>query len=238
MPERSGIIGPHPRPLMGAGAVRTARRGSGVSLLKRRTWFDEQGGSGQGQGDPGGQQASAGRYTFASLDEAAKIIEALTKRVGERDAERDALAQRLKDYDAAQQRQLAEQGNYKALAEQHAAEIARLKQIEERANALEAIMRKSNEARIKRVPEQMRSIIPVEYTPEKLQDWLDANEALLTKPPAPDFDAGASGSGGGSRTPELTSEEKQMAQLMNLTPEQYVKQKQAIMQRKVNEQGG
>lgn len=220
--ERSRVIG-------------TKRSGSGVSLLKRRTWFDEQG-SGQ-QGDGGSPPAGSGgvtvgKYTFATLEEASKIIEALNKRVGERDADAETLAQRLKAIEDAGKKQLAEQGNYKALAEQHAAEVERLRAVEARANALDATLRKSNEARIARVPEQYRSMIPTDYAPEKLQDWLDANEALLGKPPAPNFDAGAGGSGGGSRTTDLTPEEKQMAAAMGLTAEQYAKQKLVILQRK------
>jgi hypothetical protein len=61
------------------------------------------------------------------------------------------------------------------------------------------VIRESNERRIEEIPEGMRPLIPTDYAPEKLQTWLNENQSLLTKPTAPDSNAGA-GRGGGRST--------------------------------------
>jgi phage I-like protein len=177
-----------------------------------------------------GQSNSDGKYNPSSVEDALKIITALEKRLNERDSELDKYKGELKNFSKAQQKQLEEQGNFKALAEQHAAEVARLKPVEERAAALEAIIRESNETRIKSVPDQMRNLIPTDYPPEKLQKWLNANEAQLVKPPAPNYDAGAGagGSGGSGAAPKLTAEEKEIAAKMGMKEEDYAKAKAAL----------
>lgn len=177
-----------------------------------------------------GTASEAGRYTFSTVDEAAKIIEALSKRVDEQKASAAKYAEtsrelsdRLRAIESAQQKRLEEQGNYAEIAKQRAAEVESLKPAAERAVALEAIIRESNEEAIKRVPESMRSMIPTDYAPEKLQRWLAMNTALLTKTPPPDFGAGAGTSGGSKATP-LTDEQRQMAKRFGMTEEQYAKQ--------------
>jgi len=209
-----------------------------MSLTRWRAWYAEGDtgktpGAGDGQGDGKGEEG----YNPASLDDAKKIIAALEKRVGERDAQigtlrqsNNGLDERLKAIEDAQKQRLEKQGDFEELARQRAAEIESLKPTAERAKALEQVIRESNEARVKRVPEAMRSVVPADYPPEKLQAWLNANEALLTKAPAPNFDGGAGngGSGGSSREPELTAEEKAMTSLMGLTPEQYAAAKKTL----------
>lgn len=178
--------------------------------------------AGEQQNQQGDQSTS--KYNPQSLEEALKIIGALTKRVDERDSDLERYKGELKTFNEAQRKQLAEQGNFKALAEQHAAEVARLKPIEERASALEKIIRDGNEARIAEVPERMRSIIPTDYPPEKLQDWLNKNASLLAQPPPPDFDAGAgAGSSGNPSSMKLTADEKAMAKRIGVTEEEYLK---------------
>lgn len=72
-----------------------------------------------------------------------------------------------------------------------------LRQFEERAKSLEDRIKASNQQRIEAIPEQQRSLVPVdELSAEKLATWLDKNEALLRKPVAPQLDGGAGGSGG------------------------------------------
>lgn len=179
-------------------------------------------------GDQQQQQPDQGTQSGASaIVDKDKYIEALNKRLAERDDELKRFKTQLNEVTAGQRKQLEEQGNFRALAEQHAAEVARLKPIEERAATLEKIIRESNDARIKNVPEQMRDLIPSDYPPEKLQTWLNANESKLVQPPPPRYDAGAGANG--STAPNvnsLTAEEKQVAQMMNMTPEQYLKAKQ------------
>lgn len=127
----------------------------------------------------------------------------------------------LNEAKAAQQQRLAEEGKWKELAEARAAELAGLTPFKERADTLEQMIRASNSARINTVREDMRALIPVDYPPEKLATWLDANIARLTTPPAPNIDAGAGASGGGSRLPTLTPEQVEMAKIARMTPAQY-----------------
>lgn len=181
-------------------------------------------------GSDGGNAPESGKYNPASLEDAQKIIAALEKRVGERDetitalkSAQSTLAQQVQAIQDAQKKKLEEDGNFAELAKQRAAEIAALKPVADRAAALEAIIRESNEARVKALPEAVRGLAPVDYAPEKLQTWLNANEALLKKPPAANYDAGAGAGGGGHDTAasKLTEEQRQIARRSGLTDEQY-----------------
>lgn len=172
------------------------------------------------------QQGGEGKYNPATVEEAQKIIAALEKRLGERDATIEqqrtsigTLNERIAAIEAANRKKLEEQGNFSELRTQLQAEIEALKPIAERAAALEKIIRDSNDARIQRVPEQYRAMIPADYPPEKLQAWLNANEALLSKPPAPRFNAGE-GAGGAPAASSLTPEQKAMAKKFGLREEE------------------
>lgn len=177
------------------------------------------------------QQDNAGSSKApGSLDEALNYIAALEKRVAEQKeraskyySETKSLSERLNAIEEGTRKRLQEEGNYRELAQKHAADLESLKPLAERAQALEAIIRESNEARMKAVPENMRNLIPVDYAPERLQAWLNANEALLRRSPAPDFDAGAGGSGGSAST-KLTEEQRAMAKRFGMTEEQYIAQ--------------
>lgn len=165
------------------------------------------------------------------LEGAHKLIQALQKRVGERDAtidelkgQQQSLSQRMAEIEQGRQKQLEEQGNYKSLAEERAAQLAQLQPYQERATALEKIIRESNEARLRGIPENMRALVPTEYAPEKLQAWLNANEKLLTNPAPPQFGAGA-GSATPQGQPQLTSEEMEMAKRFGLSEEDVLKAK-------------
>lgn len=159
--------------------------------------------SNQQQNDTQQQPAAGSKYNPSTLEDAQRIIEALTKRVAERDASIDemkrtstSLSQRLNDIENATKKRLEEEGNWAELARQRAAELEALKPYQERAQALESVIRASNEERVARVPEDMRALIPTDYPPEKLQAWLNANERRLSKAPAPQYDAGVGAAGG------------------------------------------
>ena len=176
------------------------------------------------------QPENAGSPKPANLDEALNYIQALEKRVAEQKeraskyySETKSLSERLSAIEQGTRKRLEEEGNYRELANKHAADLESLKPLAERAQALEAIIRESNEARIKSVPENMRNLIPVDYAPERLQAWLNANEGLLRRSPAPDFDAGAGGSGGSAST-KLTDDQRAMAKRFGMTEEQYIAQ--------------
>jgi len=122
---------------------------------------------------------------------------------------------------------LQEEGNWKQLAENAQKELARTKPYEERANALDAIIRARNDALIAQLPEHLRKAVPTDYPPEKLHSWLDATVPILTKPIAPDLNQGAGGSGGGTKqTPQLSEDEKRIAKAFGLSEEDYAKNKE------------
>lgn len=98
--------------------------------------------------------------------------------------------QRQTEAQRAEEARLVEQQQYQQLAEKRAKELEALKPLAERTAALEARIKAANEARIGRVPDSLRSVIPADYDPVKLSEWLDANLDKLTKPTAPNIDDG------------------------------------------------
>ncbi len=217
--------------------IRTARRSTNeasINLMKRRTWYGE----GDGAGDQ--QNGQQGENELPTTVEGwQKKYEALQKRVVDRDTKIDhlngvngKLDERIKAIEKAQKEKLEKDGDYKTLADERAADIEKYKPLAERAGALEAIIRESNEARVKNVPDSMRALIPTDYPPERLQSWLNANEALLVKPPAANYDAGAGAgnTGGGKGEPKVTDEDKRQAAIAqanghNVKPEDIAKRR-------------
>lgn len=195
-----------------------------LNLARRRFWFAD------GDGKNEEQPASAdGKYKPTDLESAQKIIAALEKRLAERDGTISGLNDRLTAIEQANKAKLEQEGNFKELAAQRAAEIEALKPSAARAAELDKLIRDLNEARIKQVPETMRSIVPTDYPPEKLQAWLVANEPLLKSVPPPDFDAGKGTSGQGKSTATaLSAEELAMAKLVGVPPEDFAKQKKIL----------
>lgn len=147
-------------------------------------------------------------------------------------ARKNELKKLTDDIDAlkrGQQKQLEEQGQFKVVAEQRAQEIAELTAHKARAEALEKMIRESNAERVKKVPETMRELVPVDYSPETLAAWLDKNWERLTKAPAPNIDAGAGGGSGngGSTLPKLTDQERELARYFGMKDEEYATLKAA-----------
>lgn len=183
----------------------------------------------------GEEQQSSGKYNPDDLESARKIISALEKRLGERDetitglkSQVSQFAERMTAIEQAQKQRLEEQGNFKELSQKYLAELEGLKPVAERAQALESIIRESNEARLGKIPEQQRGLVPVDYPPERLQAWLNANEALLMKAPAPDYNAGAGAEGGGVAKTQLTEEQRATAKRFGMTEEQYAERLQRV----------
>jgi len=173
------------------------------------------------------------KYNPEDLDSARKIISALEKRLGERDetitglkSQVSEFAERMSAIEQAQKTRLEEQGNYQELARKYQADLEAVRPVAERAQALEAIIRDSNEARVQRIPEQQRGLIPVDYPPERLQAWLNANEALLVRPPAPDYNAGAGANGESVPSKTLSDAERRMAKLIGVTDAEFLAEKQ------------
>lgn len=219
--------------------MRTTRRevAYAVDLRKARRWFDDAGGTNNdsnlgGAGQDDGQKPGNDNAPPQSGGNGDNRIEDLPQWAQELIREtRDEAAQRriaLKnEQEAARKREqarLAEDGKWKDLAEAREQELAGVKPYQERAEALEKIIRKSNEARIALVPEDMRGLIPTDYlAPEQLAEWLTANEDRLRKSPAPNIDAGAGG--GSGQAVRLTADEQAMAKAWGMTPEQFAQKK-------------
>jgi len=207
---------------MGLDARKAARRPGAevsVALWKRRAWFEDSGvPEGDGKPTPSGETDN--------IDALPAWAQQLIKDVRAEAASHRVKAKQEADArTAAEAAALTEQGRFKELYEKTAAELSQLQKVAERAEALEAKIIATNEARTKRIPQQWHSAIPTGYSPEALSAWLDANEVLFVKKPAPGLDGGEQGERTSAQLPKLTEIEKELAKLAGMTPEQYAKRK-------------
>jgi hypothetical protein len=194
---------------------------------------DDVGGNGGGGADvPTTTTSNAQTQSDASGDDgdidistlppaAQKYIKSLRAEAAEK---RKALQAMATETSKREQERLQAEGKWKELAEARERELMGLKPYEERASTLETILKQQNAARIAQIPEDMRTIIPSDYAPERLSAWLDANVAKLTRPIAPNLDAGAGGMGG-TPSVKLTDDEMAIARKVGMTAEQYAKWK-------------
>lgn len=216
--------------------IQIARRGNreaSINLKLRRTWYAE--------GDAGDQQEDQqgeGKQLPTTVEGWQKYGEALQKRLKERDDKIDllsgtnnSLADRIKAIEQAQREKLEKDGDYKSLAEKHAAELETLKPAALLAAELEKVIREDNDAIMQTIPESKRSMVPTDYPPQRLKRWLTANAALLTKEPAPNYDAGAGAHGGGGKgEPKVTDDDRRQASIAqanghNVKPEDIAKRR-------------
>lgn len=178
---------------------------------------------------PTGGEPQDGTFKLEELPPAAQTyIRELRAEAAER---RVALNKAEEERRAREQAQLAEQGRWKELAEAKAKEAAENAPYRERAEALDKIIRVSNEARAAKVPESLRGLIPTNYSPEELAAWFDANAATLTRPIAPQTDAGAGMGGGAGGALNITDEDRKAAALAksegkDITAEQIARRRQ------------
>lgn len=204
--------------MRGLDARKAARRPgaeSSVALRKRRAWFVD------GVPEASGEQQPSGEPD--NIDALPSWAQQLIKDVRAEAAQHRVKAKQEADArNAAEAAALAEQGRYKELYEKITPEMARLQQAAERAAALETKIQATNEARIKRIPQQWHSAIPTGYSPEALSEWLDANEVLFIKKPAPSLDGGEQGDKT-SKPVQLTELQRQMAAKAGMSPEEYAK---------------
>lgn len=191
------------------------------SLSRRRAWYaddpstsDGEDGSGDGQqdnadksdGTDGGQDSKSEGKSLENLNPQ-QLIDYIGELRGEsakwrtevrklQTAQEKAEAERKQ----AEEAELAKQGEFKTLAEQRAAELEALKPKADQADALLERISKQNAARIDKIPEELRTVVPADHMdPVALSEWLDQNEEKLLGERAPSLDGGKRGSG--SRTP-------------------------------------
>jgi hypothetical protein len=139
--------------------------------------------------------------------------------------------ERLAKYEAdkakADTETLAKNQEWQKLAEQYKAELDSKTSVEAEAKRYRDRLEADNQARIERIPENKRSLIPEYDDPVKMGAWLTANEAewgTVAKPIAPNLGGGA---GGNVKTPDhkLTAMELEYAKAAGVSPEQYAIQK-------------
>jgi len=136
-----------------------------------------------------------------------------------------AMEQQSAEQKAAADKRLAEQNEWKTLAEQHAARIAELEPLAQAAKSAQEALAATVQARIERLPEDVRDMVPDFEDARKTLAWLDANEPRLISPVAPDTDAGKRGDGGGA-TAKLNDTERYIAERLGLKLEDFAEEKQ------------
>lgn len=155
-----------------------------------------------GEGDKGGKKLEDLTSTELAelLREQRRENAAARRKLREREqADADAEAERKRKADEA----LAQQGEYQKLAEQRAQEIADLKPYKERAEKAEKALQAHVDARIARIPQDKRSLVPKGIDVYQQSEWLDLNESLLVKPGAPNLNPGGYSGGEGNGKAEL-----------------------------------
>jgi len=118
---------------------------------------------------------------------------------------------------------LREQGDFKALAERQGTELNQAKAELATNSAYKAAFQAALDARIKAIPESMRSLVPEGMDPIALSTWLDKNAPLLSARSAPNLDPGAQSNIGGNPAIEVDPVELETARKFGYTPEQYRK---------------
>ena len=211
----------------------TARRVNAdavISLLKRREWYSDDGGTGDdpddggtGDNDPGGS-GNDELTTLRAKAEADRITIATLKN------ENMKKSQSVQTAESAAQE--AEEARLIAIGE-HETVISNLRTENESLKARAEIgdnaileVTAANQLRFDATPEALRYQVPVKYPPLELSKWWAEHGDNVKMPNAPDHDAGAgggqSGSGGSNgKSIKLTADEKEAADKLGMTHEQY-----------------
>lgn len=218
--------------------VRTNRRHNaeaGVNLRLRRRWFDGDDDGDDPQGKiPDGDNSSSGHDKTALEDMTAEELilivrqtrgEAKKSRIKRRNLEKELndTKGQMSTVEKLRKQELEAEGNWKKLSDEQAIELARLGEIEAKAERLEASVIARNAKLVEKLPENMRDLYPSELSPEDQSAWLDKAVPKLKAMPPPNLDGGAGGQGrGGQSNVKLTSDEKNLAAAMRMTDEQYI----------------
>lgn len=121
---------------------------------------------------------------------------------------------------------LLEQARFQELAEKRGAELAEANAKASKAEAYEAAVNRLLEAELASLPEEVKELVPSEYSPDKQIDWIAKNKAKLMKPSAPNIGAGGLGAGApNDPVSSLTAEELAVAKAFGVKPEEYAKYK-------------
>lgn len=212
----------------------TARRTDAnavISLLKRRAWYSDDGGTGNNPDDGG----SGGNDPDGSGDDELTTLRAKaeTDRVTIATLKRENMQKSQSVTSAESAAQDAEEARLIAVGE-HETVIANLRveneSLKVRAeigdNAIQEVT-EANQLRIDNTPDALRWQIPTGYSPLELARWFAEHGSKLKMPNAPDFDAGVNGGQSGQINDKkqsgvkLDPEQMEMADNLRMTYEQY-----------------
>lgn len=175
----------------------------------------------QAESSPAGAQNTEHMIPKSRLDQV----------LGERDELRDRLVRLESAIQERETQELTEQNRYKELYEKAQKELETLKAAQETASRYQEALQTTNAARLERIPEDKRSLVPEYDDPVALGTWLDKNLQLLAEPgkPSPAKLDGGAGPGGGTQNTlgKLTDQERMLAAAAGLSEEQYLKRKAA-----------
>jgi len=137
---------------------------------------------------------------------------------GRKAAEKELAAYKKASAEAEEKR-LQDNEEYKTLSDKYAKEIAELKPRAEVGEEQEKTLQKILEARIERIPEHLRALVPSGYSTMDQLKYIEDNDENLTKPSGPNISAGVKG--GSQEHAALSPEESAMAANQGLTDAQY-----------------
>lgn len=173
------------------------------------------------------EKTSIAEYDVANTKNSEHMIP--KSRLDEEITKRKELETRLADLEKtskeAETKRLQEQNDYKTLFENANKELATLRPKAVIADESQKTMEGLLESQVASIPEAMRSLIPERLSVSEKLDYIAKNQALLSKQPAFDINAGKNGGSGGS-LPELTAEEQEVAKRFGYSQEDYAKNKE------------
>lgn len=149
--------------------------------------------------DPEGQPEGSGESFWQKEVKSARQ-EAAKYRTKAKDLE--------KKIEAEQRAKLEADGNWQKLYEQAKSDLSVREQEVEQSGMYKSAFMSVLQRRIDTIPEANRTLVPTDYEPIKLSEWLDANWQRLASPKFPNLDPGAgsastgtSGGGGAALSP-------------------------------------
>lgn len=169
------------------------------------------------QNTPNDAQMESTTPAAAQNSEQHMIPKSRFDEVNQRAKEAEArLAELQANAEKAKQAQMEEQQQYRELYEQAQAKLAEMSTFQETATKYQQALQATNEARLARIPEAQRALVPDYDDPVKLGAWLDNAESLLTapaKPTPPKADGGAGVSKPPTDEDKLTESQLTLRQL-------------------------
>lgn len=171
----------------------------------------------EGAADGDLQQTFDREYVVGLRNESAKY----RKSMQDWKAKASEYEEQIKD---SKETELAEQNKWRELAETRQKELESMSGYKDQYETVLDGISKSNERRIESIPQDMRTLVP-DIEPTDLSQWLDANEALLKKPSAPDLGASAGNNDRPGSQVVLTEEELAIARKLGVSEEDYKNRK-------------